>query len=111
MRYKTLLSEGDAPLQIQIEHGPNAGVTFMFKKIAIKDTIFGNVKIKFDYEVLEGLEKVEKMSYTQKQNFERQLGDALLELITEHNENRNNRLTEFDPEGGVCEEGSSSSES
>ena len=85
MGYKVVLKEEDIPLQVAIDNkSPYDGIIFNYKTVAIKDTIFGNCKVKFTYDIIEDpLELISKMSYNEKQEFERHLGDILLEIVSD----------------------------
>lgn len=99
------MTEDDQPMRVSIDYedSPYKGVVFEYKTVSIKNTLFDNVKIKFDYNILEDPGNiVEKFDKESKMQFEQFLGEILLDLVVETSElrgkttieSRNNNLKE-----------------
>jgi hypothetical protein len=90
-QYKLLMSEDDEPMRVSIDYddSPYKGVVFEYKTVSVKNTVFGNVKVKFDYNILEDPQKiVENFDLDSKIQFEQFLGEILLDLVVETSELR-----------------------
>ena len=105
-KFRTVLTEDDTPMQVHIDNESKySDIVFNFKTIAIKDTWFGNAKIRFTYEIIDDPNNlVEKFSKSDTIEFQHYLGDILLELVVGTNEGRNGDTAEPDSLRALCEE-------